>query len=66
MSFTWFYFIRVSVPPDSLSVINEKGDHIPNYILGPYLEGSSVNITCIATGGKESLFFNGFLIFELT
>lgn len=47
-----FVFRCVSVPPDSLAIINEKGDHIPNYILGPYPEGSSINITCIATGGK--------------
>ena len=47
-----FFEFVFTVPPDSLSMINEKGDHIPNYILGPYLEGSSVNITCIATGGE--------------
>lgn len=41
-----------SVPPEKLSVLDETGLHIPNYVLGPYNEGSSINITCVATGGK--------------
>lgn len=41
-----------TVPPDRLSVLNEKGDHIPHYILGPYKEGVTVDITCIASGGN--------------
>jgi len=41
-----------TVPPDQLSVLNEKGDHIPYYIIGPYKEGVTVDITCIASGGE--------------
>lgn len=41
-----------SVPPEKLSILDEKGVHIPHYILGPYNEGTSINITCVATGGK--------------
>ncbi|RZC36618.1 C2-set 2 and/or ig domain containing protein, partial [Asbolus verrucosus] len=39
-------------PPEKLSVLDETGVHISNYVLGPYNEGSSINITCVATGGR--------------
>lgn len=48
----WILFYMFTVPPDRLSVLNEKGDHIPHYILGPYKEGVTVDITCIASGGN--------------
>lgn len=58
--FSLFYF---TVPPDRLSVLNEKGDHIPHYILGPYKEGVTVDITCIASGGnvKRYAFVTGMI-----
>ncbi|XP_045478028.1 synaptogenesis protein syg-2-like isoform X2 [Harmonia axyridis] len=44
--------VSIIIPPEKLSVLNENGVHIPDYILGPYNEGSAVNITCVATGGR--------------
>jgi hypothetical protein len=49
------YNLSVAVPPEKLIIMDDKGTNIPHHILGPYNEGSSVNITCIATGGKSSV-----------
>lgn len=50
------------VPPEKLNILNERGNHIPHYILGPYNEGASVNITCVATGGKKILFIHAMAV----
>lgn len=33
-------------------MLDERGVHIPDYILGPYNEDSSINITCVSIGGN--------------
>lgn len=42
----------VIVPPDNILILNELNRHISHYILGPYNEGSSINLTCISQGGR--------------
>jgi neural cell adhesion molecule len=37
--------LTVIVPPENLLILNDEGKHIPHYILGPYNEGSSINLT---------------------
>lgn len=44
--------LTVILQPDSLKILDEDKQGIRNYILGPYNESSSVNITCIALGGR--------------
>ncbi|XP_039275322.1 synaptogenesis protein syg-2-like, partial [Nilaparvata lugens] len=52
---TLFYhvsFFFVSVPPERLNILDESGANIQRDKLGPYNEGSAVEIACIATGGR--------------
>lgn len=42
----------LSAPPESIIILDSKGATIKDHTLGPYNEGSSVNVTCVAIGGK--------------
>jgi hypothetical protein len=56
----WFYLNVVSifaslsftVPPKNITIFGEEGAVVSNSVVGPYKEGSSVNVTCMSTGGK--------------
>ncbi|KAH1007611.1 hypothetical protein HUJ04_004823 [Dendroctonus ponderosae] len=48
--FLQFYSIP-EIPPEKVMIIDVNDSHIKDYKLGPFNEGTSVNITCEATGG---------------
>jgi len=46
-------FFLFTVPPESVIILDSKGATIKDHTLGPYNEGSGINITCVAIGGKS-------------
>jgi hypothetical protein len=50
MSFLCFVF---AVPPRKLTILGENGTNVQQKrVIGPYTEGSTAQITCVAAGGK--------------
>ncbi|XP_077301639.1 neural cell adhesion molecule 2-like [Arctopsyche grandis] len=44
--------LTVIMPVEKVAILDEQGSHITNYILGPFNEGATVTIACVATGGN--------------
>ncbi|XP_059225084.1 uncharacterized protein LOC106085562 [Stomoxys calcitrans] len=47
----WRINVTVLVPPTHLTILDDQGAAIRDQTAGPYLEGESVNITCLSSGG---------------
>lgn len=45
-----------AVSPEKVRIFDESGSNLPHYILGPYNEGASTNVTCVVTGGEYRLY----------
>lgn len=42
----------VSVPPENLTILNVKGQAVVTSMLNPILEDQTLELVCIAVGGK--------------
>lgn len=47
-----FFLSLFTVQPTHLEIFNDRGGVATNSVIGPYKEGSSVNVTCMSSGGK--------------
>ncbi|XP_046974289.1 nephrin-like [Vanessa cardui] len=46
--------LTILIPPERLLVLDQEGDEIKGGVIGPYDEGTDVNLTCVAVGGRPS------------
>lgn len=49
--FTFCIFFPFLVPPTQLTILDHHGAAIREQKAGPYLEGDSINLTCLSSGG---------------
>ncbi|KAL0810361.1 hypothetical protein ABMA28_010510, partial [Loxostege sticticalis] len=42
--------LTVLIPPERLIILNQDGNEIRSGVIGPYDEGTEVNLTCVAVG----------------
>lgn len=56
----------VPVPPKKLIVLDANGSALQSTVIGPVSEGTSLQLNCVAIGGKSEIpFFNLNLFFKL-
>ncbi|XP_063835290.1 nephrin-like [Ostrinia nubilalis] len=46
--------LTVLIPPERLIILNQDGNEIRSGVIGPYDEGTEVNLTCVAVGGRPT------------
>ncbi|XP_023160953.2 nephrin isoform X1 [Drosophila hydei] len=47
----WRINVTVLVPPTQLTILDHNGAAVRDQTAGPYLEGDSINLTCLSSGG---------------
>ncbi|ALC41329.1 CG34371 [Drosophila busckii] len=47
----WRINVTVLVPPTQLTILDHHGAAVRDQSAGPYLEGDSINLTCLSSGG---------------
>ncbi|XP_002092571.3 uncharacterized protein LOC6531784 [Drosophila yakuba] len=47
----WRINVTVLVPPTQLTILDHRGAEIRDQTAGPYLEGDSIDLTCLSSGG---------------
>ncbi|KAH8305876.1 hypothetical protein KR018_000382, partial [Drosophila ironensis] len=47
----WRINVTVLVPPTQLTILDNRGAEIRDQTAGPYLEGDSIDLTCLSSGG---------------
>ncbi|XP_034650712.1 uncharacterized protein LOC117890135 [Drosophila subobscura] len=47
----WRINVTVLVPPTQLTILDNHGAEIRDQTAGPYLEGDSIDLTCLSSGG---------------
>ncbi|XP_046809402.1 uncharacterized protein LOC111683162 [Lucilia cuprina] len=47
----WRINVTVLVPPTQLTILDHQGAAVRDQTAGPYLEGDSINLTCLSSGG---------------
>ncbi|KAL0859839.1 hypothetical protein ABMA27_010179, partial [Loxostege sticticalis] len=54
--YMYLFIIRYlfAVPPERLIILNQDGNEIRSGVIGPYDEGTEVNLTCVAVGGRPT------------
>lgn len=54
MNKSFYFSFFVTVPPQKISIIDEKGEIVSSRT-SPYEEGGDMKLTCIVTGGKVNV-----------
>ena len=54
-----FFLLYFAVPPSKPTIFDETGREVKD-LVGPYLEGETIVLKCITSGGKLGLFLANF------
>lgn len=45
--------MATTVPPTHITILDDMGAAVTDNTVGPYQDGSTINLTCMSSGGKE-------------